>query len=241
MKNTMKAGALLLAGMLALSACGSSDEPASASDSEAASASPSPTATLAVGQEQYTADELLAAIEAVNAAQGGTGEVSDDATFRQYLTDQSLPEGITAKPAECEGIAGFANFFGDVDQANLASVKLGSDQKLTVVSHPEASALDAQMQDNDGLLGECAEFEMGDEEFTAAGTTERLDVSTGAPQTQAFSLTMTAEGTTLSGLKVSAATGTTNIVVTNSNAADPEEASAQAAELIDAVLAELEK
>ena len=240
MKNTMKAGALLLAGMLALSACGSSDEPAEASDGEAA-ASPSPTATLAVGQEQYTADELLVALEAVNAARGGTGVVSDDATLRQYLAEQSLPEGIAITPAKCEGIASFANFFGDVAQANIASVKLGSDQKLTLVSHPKASDLDTLMQDNETGLSECVEFEMGDEEFTAAGTTERRDVSTDAPTTQAFTLTMTAEGATLSGLKVSAASGTTNVVVTDSDAADPEEASAQAAELIDAVLAELEK
>lgn len=241
MKNTVKAGALLLAGMLALSACGGSDETASASDGEASSASPSPTATLAVGQEQYTEEELLAAVEAVNAAEGGTGVVSDEATFRQYLADQSLPDGIAITPSQCEGIAGFATFFGDVDQAHIASLKLGDDQKLTVVSHPDAPGLETQMQDNEDLLGDCVEFEMGDEEFTAAGTTERLDVSTEAPATQAFSLTLTAEGTTLSGLKVSAASGTTNIVVTNSDATDPEEAAGQAAELIDAVLAELQK
>lgn len=123
----------------------------------------------------------------------------------------------------------------------MASLRLGDDQKLTLVSHPDATVPDTQMRDNEDLLGDCVEFEMGDEEFTAAGTTERLDVSTEAPATQAFSLTLTAEGTTLSGVKVSAASGTTGIVVTNSNATDPEEAAAQAAELIDTVLAELQK
>lgn len=242
LKNNMKAGALLLAGMLALSACGSSDEPASASDAEATSAeSASPSPTLAVGQEQYTAGELTAALEAVNTAQGGAGVVSDDPTLRDYLDQQSLPAEIVVTPAECKDIAGFASFFGDVDKANIASVKLGDDLKLTLVSHPEASTLDTLMQDNDALLGECSDFEMGDGEFTATGTTERLEVSTDAPETQAFALSLTAEGTTLSGLKVAAASGTTNAVVTDSDAANAEEAAAEAAELIDAVMAELQK
>lgn len=242
MKNSMKAGALLVAGIFALSGCGSSAE---GSESESGGSSPaaesaSPSPTLAVGQDQYPAEELVAALEAVNAAQGGAGEISDDAAMREYLQQQGFSEGVTISPAQCEEIASFVSFFGDVDEANIASLKL-ENQKLTVVSHSDAEALDSLMQENANLADECAEFEMGDEEFTAVGATESLDVSTEAPTTQAFTMTMSAEGQTLSGLKVSSASGTTNIVVTNSDAADQEAATAEAAELIDAVLAQLQK
>lgn len=243
MKNSMKAGALFVAGIFALSGCGSSAEGSesdSAGSSPAASKSASPSPTLAVGQEQYEAAELVAALDAVNAAQGGTGEISDDAAMRDYLQQQGFSEGVTVSPAQCEEIASFVSFFGDVDEANIASLKLDT-RKLTVVSHSDADTLDSLMQDNAKLADECSGFEMGDEEFTAVGATESLEVSTEAPTTQAFTMTVSAEGETLSGLKVSSASGTTNIVVTDSDAANPDEASAEAAELIDAVLEQLQK
>lgn len=242
MKNTMKASALLLAGMLALTACGGSEEPASASDKDAASSeSASPTPTLAVGQEQYTAAELVAALEAVNTAQGGAGAVSDDAAFREYLGQQSLPEGVKITPEKCADFAGFTDFFGDLDEANIAYLALGTDQKLALISHPEAATLDTVMQENKALMDECGSFEMGAEGLTVAGTAETLKVTTEAPLTQAFALSLSAEGNTLSGLKVSAASGTTNVVLINSDAANKDEATAEATKLIDAVLAELKK
>ena len=242
MKKSTKAFALLTAGIFALSACGSSDESAAA-DSPA-SASPTPTPTLAVGQEQYTADELETALIAVKAGQGLTGEVSNDAALRPDLAESgAAPGGFTVAPEQCMEILGFANFFGNLDNANVAGLRSNESQRITVVSHSDAAALDQQVEDNNKLLDECAEFEMtGEGEGEVAkGTAERLDASTEAPTTQAFSVTMAAEGVSFGGMRVSAASGTTNVVITVSNSDDPKAALADAEETINAVLSELAK
>lgn len=240
MKKSMKAGALLVAGIFALSGCGSSDDSASA-DSPA-SDSPSPAPTLAVGQEQYTAEELEAALTAVKADRGLTGEVSNDAALRPGLSESgAAPGGFNVAPEQCMEILGFANFFGDLDNANVAGLGASETQRITVVSHADAAALDQQVDDNSKLVDECAEFEMtGDGEGEVAkGTAERLDASTEAPSTQAFTVTMAAAGVSFSGMKVAAASGTTNVVITVSESEDPKAALASAEETINAVLAEL--
>ncbi|MCC9206150.1 hypothetical protein [Arthrobacter sp. zg-Y769] len=243
MNKSIKASALLVAGVFALSGCGSSEGDSGSASDETKSASASPTAELTVGKDQYTAAELEEVLAAVKTGQEASGEVIPDAVLRPELGGAGSPDGVTITPEKCVEILGFANFFGDIEEANVAALELSETEKLTVVSHAEASTLDKQVEETGSVLDDCADFEMkGEEEGeVATGTTERQEVSTDAPSTEGFVLTLAAAGEELSGLKVAAASGTTNISVTVSDATDLPAAVAKAEETINAVYAELEK
>ena len=112
----------------------------------------------AVGQAQYTAAELVAALTAVKADRGLTGEVSDDAPLRPSLVETSFPGGITMTPARCGGIAGSADFFGPVDGAAVAGLQAGDGQRLLLVSQLDGSLPEQQSRENNSLLAEAREL-----------------------------------------------------------------------------------
>ncbi|WAP51043.1 hypothetical protein OL239_14150 [Arthrobacter sp. ATA002] len=238
MNKSMKAGALLIAGVFALSGCGSSDETATA-DSPA-SGSPSPTPTLAVGQEQYTADELEAALTAVKTSEGLTGEVENDAMLRPQLEETTL-SGVVTTPEQCNILV--SSFFDEkIAGGNLATVGLDSSDTLMLISYEDASVLEEQAGSSEQLIKDCVDFEMALDGAVITGAVEGLEASTDAPSTQAYRTVITrADGGEASTIQVSGLSGTLNLSVTLFDPADPDAAVAKAEETINAALTELEK
>ena len=236
MKKSMKAGALLVAGVFALSGCGSSSE---AADSGSTESSPTPTPTLAVGQDQYTADELEAALTAVKTARGLEGDVENDAALRPQLGEVSL-SGITATPAQCVTLVS-SLFDETIADGNLATVELGGTGGLMLISYKDSSVPDKQAETGEQLAGDCAEFQMEKGGVTITGAVEPLDASTEAPTTQAYRTTITRADGQAETVLVQALSGTLNLSVTVLDPADAAAAVATAEETINAALAELEK
>lgn len=246
MKKSMKTGALLVAGVFMLSACGSDDsaEPAAADSSASASAtsaSPTPTPTLAVGQEQYTADELEAALTAVKEDQGLTGQIANDAAVRPELTGvEDAFTDIVITPEECSALA-TANLSEKIESSNVAIMQLSETDSLTVISYKDASLMDSQIENNEQQMVDCAEFTMETAGQVLTASAEEVDSTTDAVTTQAYSVAINAAGQETTTLQISGFSGTTNITVSMSDPADAAGAQGAAEELIDAVLAELEK
>lgn len=242
MTKTIKTGALLAAGVLALSACGGSGKAADSASAD--SSSPTPTATLAVGQVQYTAAELEAALSAFKADRGLTNEIVTDAALRPQLAEgDDFPDGVTFTPEQCEALIGYASFIGPVDTAIVASVTINDGEKVTVVSHSAAANLNKQVEGNDALIDECGDIEVAGEGMGAGAiATDRLDASTQAPTTQAYEMVVGADGAEdVRAIRVAAASGTTTIISNMTAVDDPDETLAKAEDTINAVLAELEK
>ena len=240
MKNTMKASALLVAGVFALSGCGSSEGKPESGSAESESATPTPTAQ-AVGEKQYTADDLEEALAAVMKDKNLDGPLGNDATVRPDMMNAADPlEGIVITPAACDVLAS-TSITKVMDNAYIAILLLNETDALTIVSHSDPAVLERQVEDNDRLLGECAEFTMEGPGGQATVVNEGLDASTDADTTQAYQ-SITSDGVTEERItQVAAASGTTNIAARFVDAADPEASVAEAEELIDAVYAELAK
>ena len=249
MNRSMKAGALLVAGIFALTGCGGSDsteadaaEPsASAKGSTSPTPTPTPTPTLAVGQEQYTADELEAALTAVKENQGLTGQVANDAAVRPELAGiEDAFAGIVITPEECSALA-TANLSEKIESSTVAIMQLSETDSLTVISYEDAALIDGQIKNNDQQMVNCGEFTMETGGQVLAASAEEVDSSTDAVTTQAYSVAITMEGQETSTLQISGFSGTTNITVSMNDPADAAGAQSAAEELINAVLAELEK
>ncbi|WP_146067277.1 MULTISPECIES: hypothetical protein [unclassified Arthrobacter] len=245
MNKSMKAGALLVAGVFALSGCGSSNEGSEAASESSPSATPTPTPTLAVGQEQYTPAELETALAAILADRGMAGEVitqQDLAPMLEGAPDQLA--GVVITPEQCDVLAS-ADIAATLDSANMAMIMLSETDTLTIASHPSASIMDKQVQDNTRLLEDCAQFQMEAGGQVISAAVDSLDASTDGQTTQAFRTTITAAEQVTDTVQVSAVSGTTNVQVSMTGnlttAAESEEAIAQAETIINEVLAELEK
>lgn len=234
MKKSMKAGALLVAGVFALSGCGSSSEAADSGSDES-----TPTPTLAVGQDQYTADELEAALTAVKTARGLEGDVENDAALRPQLGEVSLT-GITATPAQCVTLVS-SLFDETIADGNLATVELDGAGGLMLISYKDSSVPDKQAETGEQLASDCAEFQMERGGVTITGAVETLDASTEAPTTQAYRTTITRADGKSETVLVQALSGTLNLSVTVLDPTDAAAAVATAEETINAALAELEK
>ncbi|MBP3044091.1 hypothetical protein KKR91_05655 [Arthrobacter jiangjiafuii] len=119
-------GALLVAGVFALSGCGSSSE---AADSGSAESSPTP--TLSVGQDQYTPEELEAALQAVKADEGLGGDIFNQETLAPLLegTPDALA-GVTVTPEQCDVLA-TTDIAGVLDNASMAILMLTATDSLT--------------------------------------------------------------------------------------------------------------
>ena len=246
MNRSMKAGALLVAGIFALTGCSGAGE-TTAGESPAASDSPSPTSTPTptVGQEQYTPQELEAALAAVKTQLGLTGEVVGEEALAPLLEQApDMLAGVTITPEQCDVLAS-TDIAGVVENANMALLLLSQTDSLAVASHPDASVMEKQTEDNARLLDECSEFQMEVAGQAITATTEAVEAQTDAEATQAFRTSIaTAEGATET-LQISAVSGTTNVQVTMAGAGasgtESAAAVAKAEDAINAVLAELEK
>lgn len=230
----MKVGALLVAGVFALTGCaGGSGGGAEAASEE----SSTPTPTLAVGAEQYTADELEAALEAVKADKGLSGDVENDAMLRPQLSG-ALPD-VTTTPDQCQTLIASALDEG-IGDGNLAAMTVG-DGLLTVVSYEDSSKTEEQADTTKQMLTDCAEFTMETAGMVVTGEAESLEASTDAPTTQGVRTVITRDDGTAEAVQISALSGTLHVSVAQFDPADPEAVVADAEELINAILAELEE
>ncbi|MBD8042940.1 hypothetical protein H9638_03840 [Arthrobacter sp. Sa2BUA2] len=236
MKKSMKTGALLVAGVFALSGCGSSSE---AADSGSAESSSSPTPTLAVGQDQYTADELEAALTAAQKAMGFSGIVDNDASVRSMLEAAGFLS-VTATPAQCATL-GSSLFDETITTGNSAAMEMEGTDALLLVSYKDASVPDERAEIGEQLASDCAEFELENKGMTISGAAEALEVSTEAPSTQAFRTTITQPGGKAEIVQVQAHSGTVSLSVSMFDPADAAAAVDVAEKTINAALAELAK
>lgn len=242
MKKTTTAGALLVAGVLALTACGGSAE--GKDSTPAASSSPSKSAaptTNPVGEDQYTEAELLDSLRAVNSEQGLGAKVISDAEIRPELAGAGdALAGVTITPAQCSVVAS-ADVDELLDNVKIAMMVLSPTTVLTVFSHPDASVLETQVENDAKLLDECATYQMDAAGMAVTATNAGIAASTDAEVTQGFVTTTTGTGTMDTAVHVSGISGTTRVKMDVTAPEDPEAAVAEAEEIINAVLAELEK
>ena len=231
MLKSTKTGALLVAGVFALAGCGSSSE-AAGSDSP-----DSPSPTLAVGQDQYAADELEAALTAFKSAQGLTGDVENNDQLQLQLTSATE---MTATPEQCVWLMS-SLFDKTLADGNLAALSLDGTDGLMVVSYEDSSVLDEQAETGEQLSKDCAEVQLEARGVTLPGAVEAIDASTDAPATQAYLTTITQPNGQAQTLQVRALSGTTSVFVSFFDPADVTAAVATAEESINGVLAELEK
>ena len=249
-KKSVKAGAILLAGIFVLSGCGSSAEgvesgaaESSAAGAESASSTPAstPTTTPAVGRKQYTADQLEAVLTAVKDSQGITGPIANDATLRPELeaaTDSF--NGITITPEECSDLV--TSGLGDkIDSAHFAILQLGVADTVTIISYADESFIENQIENNNQQMIDCAEFQMELGGQVISSTGEEIAASTAAPVTQAYNVRSTSADEETANIQLTAFSGTTSITLAMQNPGDSAGAVAAAEEMVNAVLAELEK
>ncbi|MCC9175960.1 hypothetical protein [Arthrobacter sp. zg-Y179] len=234
MKKTIKAGALLVAGVFVLSGCGSSD-----GDSGSASAESSPTPTLAVGQDQYSADELEDALVAVTEDGVLTGNVENDEMLRPQFEEASYTD-ITIKPEQCAALLS-STFDRKIQEGNLAFGGVNDSDVLTLVSYADASVLEKQVDGSETAPADCAEIQMANGEAQLAAALEKIEASTEAPTTQAYRTTIDRSGSEGMAIHVIGISGTVQISATLFDPADEATAIADAEEAINAVYAELEK
>lgn len=244
MKKSIKAGALLVAGVFALSGCAGADGAAAGADSAAESgsvdsASSAPTPTLAVGQNQYTADELEAALTAAQKAMGFSGLVDNDASVRAMLETAGF-SSVTATPAQCATL-GSSLFDETITTGNSAAMEMEGTDVLLLVSYKDASIPDERAAIGDQLASDCAEFQLENNGMTITGAVEALEVSTEAPSTQAYRTTITRSGGKAEIVQVQAHYGTVSLSVSMFEPTDAAAAVDTAEETINAALAELEK
>lgn len=239
MKNTVKAGALLVAGVIALSGCGSSEpeQESAAAETTAASATPTPTAEA----QQYSAADLEAALTAVRDERGMTGLVVNDASLRPQLerTADAL-QNIVITPEVCGDLV-TNNLAEKVDSANVAVMQLNQTDAVTILSYEDASFIEGQIESNAKQVDQCAEFQMEVDGQVSSATGKTVEASTDAETTEAYSSVVTTGAEVLEGYQISGFSGTTNISVSMTNPADSDGAVAAAEELINEILAELEK
>ena len=186
-------------------------------------------------------DQLEDALLAVNSDQALGAKVINDEQLRPEMAGagDSLA-GVVITPEQCATFA--STDIGELlDNAKIAMMMLSPTSALTVVSHPDAAVLETQVENDSKLLDECATFQMDAAGAVATATNVGLDASTDADVTQAFVTTVTSTGTMDTTLQVSGISGTTRVNMSVQAPEDPEAAVAEAEELINAVLAELEK
>ena len=234
MKKSIKTCTLLVAGVFALSGCGSSGQADSAPEE---SSSPSPTPTLAVGQDQYTPDELEAALQAVKADEGLSGDIENNAALQPQLSSLS---DITATPALCVSLMS-SMFDKSLSDGNLAALAMGGTDLLMLASYADSSIADEQAETGDQLAADCAEFQLERGGVALTGAVEAVEASSEAPTTQAYRATITRADGQSETLLVRALSGTTSLSVTIFDPTDTAAAVASAEETINAALAELEK
>ncbi|MCQ2001908.1 hypothetical protein [Arthrobacter zhaoxinii] len=226
MKKTIKTSALLIAGVFVLSGCGGGNPESGESSA------------LAVGQDQYSADELEAALEAVKEDGILTGAVENDAMLRPQFEKPSYTD-ITISPEQCAALLS-STFDRKLQDGNLAFGGLNDSDVLTLVSYEDASVLEEQVEGSGQALTDCAELQMNNGTGQITAALEKIDASSEAPTTQAY-LTTIGQPSSGEAVHVIGISGTVQVSATLFDPADVEAAVADGEEAVNAVLTELEQ
>lgn len=234
-KNSIKAGALLVAGVIALSGCGSSEGTSGSAEGETSS----PTPTLAVGQNQYSADELEDALKAAREDGVVTGDIENDGMLRPQFEESSYKD-LTIKPEQCAALLS-STFDRKIQDGNLAFGGLNDSDVVTLVSYKDASVLEEQVDASGQALTDCAEFQMDNGMGQINASLEKIDASTEAPVTQAYRTTIGAMDSQGTAVHVMGISGTVQVSATLFDPADVDGAVADGEEAVNAVLAALDK
>ncbi|WP_209730851.1 hypothetical protein [Arthrobacter sp. CAN_C5] len=201
--------------------------------------------TIAQPNTEYTPEELVAALTAVDEEQSLAGVILPDSDIRD-LVDRAgteAPSDLTVTPEEC-------NVFADTDvvgpalSASLAVMTFAGasslqPDSLSLTSHGSDDVIQDQLAANRSQLAECSEFEMdiAGEVVTAAVTEQR--VTTNADRTFAVRTVVRIPGTIQETVSLTALIGTTTINVTVGSSGDNAEDLTRGEELVDATVAAL--
>lgn len=194
---------------------------------------------------EYSPEELVAALSAVNEDESLAGVILADAEIRD-LVDQAgtgAPSDLTVSPEECNVFAD-TDVVGDALSATLAVMTFAGasslqPDSLSLTSHGSGDVIQNQIEANRTQLADCSEFEMdiSGEVVTAAVTEQQ--VSTNADKTFAVRTVVRVPGTIQETVSLTALIGTTTINVTVGSSGDNAEDLARGEELVDATVAAL--
>lgn len=237
LKKSMQACALLVAGVFALSGCGSSEE-------ESAEAAPT------VGEDQYSAEDLDAVLKAVVADHGVDGEIASEDNRAQETADYAgLKEKMAFAPESCATLL-TPSFADETADANVALMMLNdtgnTSDSLTIVSHADVSGMEKTADGNEKMLAECGDFSISPVGMTGMqlpGTTAPVDASTEAESTTGFRTDLTMGEESVMMIEVHGVSGTTSVSVsmTLEDEAEIESSRDRAVEVINSTLTELGK
>lgn len=236
LKKSMQGCAVLVAGVFALSGCGSSEESAEAAP--------------AVGEEQYSAEDLDAVLKAVVADHGVDGEIAGEDIQAQETADYvGLKEKMAFTPESCAALL-MPSFADEAADANVALMMLNdtgnTSDSLTIVSHADVSGMEKTADDNEKMLAECGDFSISPVGVTGLqlpGTTAPVDASSDAESTTAFRTDLTMGEESVMMIEVHGVSGTTSVSVsmTLEDEAEIESSRDRAVEVINSTLTELGK
>ena len=250
MKKTLKAGVLLATGLFAMTGCSSSGDDAGTSPTQETTASAAPSGTSepsaaadasasAVGAEQYTAEQIEAALAGAKESQGLGGQIIPGDMLRSQVEGAAGMLGdVVITPEKCDVLASM-DVSKALDSANVGMMQLSATDLVSVVSRSEAAAAQYEAATTEQLMGECSEFQMDVAGQVITASTQPLDAATDAESTHAFRTTVNAAGQATDSIQVAGVYGTTTITVSMTNAADAGAAVDRAEALINVLLGEL--
>lgn len=198
-----------------------------------------------VGQNaEYTADELEAALVAVDEQESLAGVILNDSAIRELVngSDEGTSD-VTVTPEECD-------VFADPDIAEQAlSATLGvmtfagasslQPDSLSLTSQESDESVQEQIEVNRIQLAECSAFDMeiGGEVVSAAVT--ELSATTRADETFAVRTVVQVPGTIQETVSLTALIGTTTINVTIGSSGNVAEDLARGESLVDTTIVAL--
>ncbi|WP_323961247.1 hypothetical protein GC088_05605 [Arthrobacter sp. JZ12] len=243
--------------MLVLTGCSGTDSdgskaPPSSSES-VVSGTPEPTGEgtaapsgVTPSGPQFSAAQLEAVLAKINEAESLKATVIPDEDIRNQLEEEPGPDsGLVVTPKEC-------NLYAETspealaDEATLAVMTFAGESSLqpdsiTLSSLPTEDSARRQLGEARGQLAACAEFtfQAGGQDVEAA--VEELDVETSAEDHLALRTTVRIPGSIQESVTVTGVVSSTVINVLVGSSTDPEADNARAVELLNLVVAGLER
>lgn len=191
---------------------------------------------------EYSPEELVAALTAVDEGESLAGVILADAEIRD-LVDQAgteAPSDLTVSPEECNVFAE-TDVVGDALSASLAVMTFAGasslqPDSLSLTSHGSDDVIQDQLEANRTQLADCSEFEMDIAGEVVTATVTEQQATTNADETFAVRTVVRIPGTIQETVSLTALTGTTTINVTVGSSGDNAEDLARGEQLVDATI-----